>query len=38
MATHKTEIRVRFGDTDMAGVVYVVQYINYFIGIDDACI
>ena len=31
MAVHKTEITVRFGDTDMAGVVYLPQYIHYFI-------
>ena len=31
MPVHKTEIRVRFGDTDMAGVVYLPQYIHYFV-------
>jgi len=31
MPVHKTEIRVRFGDTDMAGVVYVPRYIHYFV-------
>ena len=31
MSTHKTEIIVRFGDTDMAGVVYLPRYIHFFI-------
>ncbi|MFH1349653.1 MAG: thioesterase family protein [Pseudomonadota bacterium] len=31
MSVHKTEIRVRFGDTDMAGVVYLPRYIHYFV-------
>ena len=36
MSVQKTEIRVRFGDTDMAGVVYVARYIHYFMcGFED---
>ena len=31
MAVHKTEIRVNFGDTDMAGVVYLPRYIHFFV-------
>lgn len=33
MKVHKTEIRVRFGDTDPFGVVY---YVSYFRYIKDA--
>jgi YbgC/YbaW family acyl-CoA thioester hydrolase len=36
MLTHKTRIRVRFGDTDPYGVVYFVAYFRYFhIGIEE---
>ena len=31
MSTHKTEIKVRFGDTDMAGVVYLPRYVHFFV-------
>ncbi len=30
MLTHKTKIRVRFGDTDPYGVVYFIAYFRYF--------
>ena len=30
MQTHKTEVPVRFGDTDPYGVVYFVAYFRYF--------
>ena len=36
MLTHKTRIKVRFGDTDPYGVVYFVAYFRYFhIGIEE---
>jgi acyl-CoA thioester hydrolase len=36
MQPHKTQIRVRFGDTDPYGVVYFVAYFRYFhVGIED---
>ena len=31
MSIHKTEIKVRFGDTDMAGVVYLPRYVHFFV-------
>jgi acyl-CoA thioester hydrolase len=31
MEIHKTQIRVRFGETDMAGPVYLKEYIHYFV-------
>ena len=30
MLSHKTEVRVRFGDTDPYGVAYFVSYFRYF--------
>ncbi|MBW1724957.1 MAG: acyl-CoA thioesterase, partial [Deltaproteobacteria bacterium] len=30
MLVHKTEVQVRFGDTDPYGVVYFVAYFRYF--------
>lgn len=31
MRTYDTQIKVRFGDTDMAGVVYLPRYVHFFI-------
>ncbi|MDY6861838.1 MAG: thioesterase family protein [Thermodesulfobacteriota bacterium] len=31
MGIHKTQVRVRFGETDMAGPVYLKEYIHYFV-------
>ena len=36
MLTHKTQVRVRFGDTDPYGVAYFVCFFRYFhIGIEE---
>ena len=36
MRAYKSKIRVRFGDTDMAGPVYLPQYVHYFAtGLED---
>ena len=36
MLTHKTQVRVRFGDTDPYGVAYFISYFRYFhIGIEE---
>lgn len=36
MLIHKTQVRVRFGDTDPYGVAYFISYFRYFhIGIEE---
>jgi acyl-CoA thioester hydrolase len=36
MLSHKTQVRVRFGDTDPYGVAYFISYFRYFhVGIEE---